>query len=104
MKESTKKRLKRVGIVAGIAIGVPAVSILGYVLLHKPVKVEHPCKRTFTRADGIPKKAFDSAIRANWQSVVQLFCHGEVCNSYEAKGKFYTGHSKNSIIRSIKVA
>lgn len=104
MKETTKKKIKKVSIGIGVVAGTAFVGIACYVFGHRPVKVKNPCPRTFMRADGVPKKAYDKPWRANWQTVVQLVRHGEVCNSYEANGKYYTGHSKKAIIRSIRVA
>lgn len=72
-----------------------------YVVCNKPSVVTNPCRRTFYREDGVPKKAFDTAWRANLQVVKQLFLHGEVCNPYQANGKYYTGHSKYAPIKSI---
>ena len=95
MKETTKKRLKKVGIGAGFFLGVVTVGTFGYVLGYKP-KDGIPCSRSVMRADGVPKKAFDSAIRANCQSVIQFVFHGEICRPYKIGNKFYTGHIKRA--------
>ena len=97
MTEKHKKRLKKVGWVAGGA----ALLVVAYVFGNKPAKVAIPCHRSCYRADGCPKKAFDKPWKANLQSVKQLLFHGELCNSYQVGDKFYTGHSKNAPCRSI---
>jgi len=76
--------------------GLAALGMGSYVLLNKPEIVTNPCRRTFMRSDGRPKVAFDSAWRANFQSLVQLICHAEICYPYEANGKYYTGHKSNN--------
>ena len=97
MKTTAKKILIGVGTVAGISI----LAIGGYVVFHKPSEVRNPCQRSFFRADGIPKVAFDKAWKANWQSVIQLVHYGEICNSYKVGESYYTGHSKYAKYRSI---
>ena len=96
MTKKDKKRIAYLGVATLAVAGVGA-----YVLGHTPTKVENPSPRAFVRADGIPKIAFDKPWKANWQTVKQLFRYGEVCNSYQAGGKFYTGHSKKAILKSI---
>lgn len=102
MKENIKKKLKTAG---KVFLGVAAVGATGvaiYVNFNKPAQVTTPSYRTYFRADGKPKVAFNTARRANWQAVKQLFLHGEVCNPYQApNGKFYTGHSRSAIVRNI---
>lgn len=79
-----------------ILVGITG-SVLGcgalYVFGHKPDVVKHPCKRSTFRKDGKPKVAFDTAYRANLQTIIQLLFYGELCNSYQVGGKYYTGHS-----------
>lgn len=87
--------------VVGGSAAMAALGVVCYVYGHKPDEVKRPCWRTFHRADGKPKKSFDSAAAANWQSVKQLFLKGEVCNPYQADGKYYTGHSKYASVRSL---
>lgn len=77
------------------------VAAAGYVLFNKPAVVTNPCKRTFYRLDGKPKVSFKTPQRANWQSLKQLCCYGEVCNPYYANGRYYTGHSNKAPIKSI---
>ena len=82
------------------------ISLLGlatvvYVFGHKPDVVSEPCFRSRHRADGRPKKAFNTPQAANWQSVKQLVRYGEVCNSYQVDDEYYTGHSKNAFRRNI---
>lgn len=96
-----KTKTKKVLLTLGGAVGAAGLFTAAYVMFNKPSHVEHTCPRTFTRGDGKPKIAFQSPRRANFQSVKQLFLHGEVCNPYEANGKYYTGHSKNAFIKSI---
>lgn len=101
MKNETKKKIKTAAYIAGgIAVTV-AVGTAAYVFGHKPAVVNNPCFRSCHRADGCPKKAFDKAWKANWQSVKQLLLHGEVCNSYQVGERCYTGHSKEAFCRSI---
>lgn len=100
--ETKTKKILGYGI-AGCALAVVAVGA-AYVMFNTPDKVKTPCWRTFHRKDRKPKMAFKSAARANFQSLTQLVLHGEVCNSYEANGKFYTGHSKYAAIKNIRVA
>ncbi len=87
-------------IIGGVATLV-TLGAVGYVCYHKPDVVKNPCRRTFFRSDGVAKKCFDTAAKANLQTLKQLILHGEVCNSYEANGKYYTGHSKDALIKSI---
>lgn len=101
-KETIKQKLKTVGKTILVASIVSALGTAAYVVFNKPKQVKNACPRTYHRADGKPKVAYNSAQRANWQAVKQLFLHGEVCNPYQApNGKYYTGHSKNAIIKSI---
>lgn len=83
---------------AGVAVAVAGA----YVCLHKPAVVNNSCWRSTHRADGRPKKSFDSAARANLQSLIQLLRHGEICNSYKVGDKYYTGHSNKTPIKSVK--
>lgn len=96
-----KKKIKKCLYVVGGTLGTGLVITGAFVLFNKPSKVRTPCWRSFNRADGTPKIAFDSPQRANLQSVKQLFLHGEVCNPYQAGDKYYTGHSKNAFIKNI---
>lgn len=102
MKEQSKKVLKYMGYTALGVTSVISAGVIGFIVFNNPSKVEHPCFRTFNRADGMPKKVLDSRMAANLQSVKQLFRHGEVCNPYMANGKYYTGHSKTAWLRNIK--
>lgn len=97
MKKSTKKRLL---IGAGIStVAIAAISL--FVFKHKPAVVVNPTYRSFYRADGVAKKAFDTPVQANLQAVKQLVLHGEICTPYQAGEKFFTGHPRNMPIRSI---
>jgi hypothetical protein len=89
-----KKKKKKIVATVAAVVGTATAVVATYVFGHKPNVVTKPCYRSLHRADGRPKIAFDSAWRANWQSVKQLFLHGEVCNSYQVNDKFYTGHSR----------
>lgn len=102
MKKEFKKNIKTAGkLVFGVVI-VCAAGAATYVGFNKPAKVTNPCHRTYFRADGKPKVAFNSAHSANLQSLKQFVRYGEVCNVYQApNGKFYTGHSKNAVVRNI---
>ena len=100
-KKMNKKTLKNIGIGVGVVAGVSILAIGGYVVFHKPSEVRNPCQRSFFRADGIPKVAFDKAWKANLQSVIQLVHYGEICNSYQVGESYYTGHSKYAKYRSI---
>lgn len=97
MKIKTKKAL----LIGGSIVAAGIVGTACYVLGHTP-KPGIPCSRSTMRADGIPKVAFDKPWKANLRTIVQFVRHGEVCTSYEINGKFYTGHSKKAIIRSIR--
>lgn len=97
MNKKTKYTLLGIGAAAVAGAGAAAC----YIAFNKPDVVTNPCFRTFFRQDGTPKKAFDSAQRANAQAVWQLIRYGEVCNPYEAAGRFYTGHSKDALIKSL---
>lgn len=103
MKEKTKRALKGIGYTALCVTSVIGAGVISFVVFNNPSKVEHPCLRTFTRLDGIPKKAFDSRMAANLQSVIQLIRYGEVCNPYMANGKYYTGHSNKAWVRNINI-
>ena len=92
-----KKRL----LIAAASIAGAAVIGTVVALTRKPDVVTNPCWRTFHKADGTPKKPFDTALQANLQSLKQLVQHGEVCNPYQANGKFFTGHSNTALVRSI---
>ena len=100
-KLSSKTTAKKILIGVGTVAGVSILAIGGYVVFHKPSEVRNPCQRSFFRADGIPKVAFDKAWKANWQSVIQLVHYGEICNSYKVGESYYTGHSKYAKYRSI---
>lgn len=89
-----KKKKKKIVATVAAVVGTATAVVATYVFGHKPNVVTKPCYRSLHRADGRPKIAFDSAWRANWQSVKQLILHGEVCNSYQVNDKFYTGHSR----------
>ena len=97
MKKKTKKTLCILG---GAVVGAAACYIAS-IYLKDPKVVSNPCWRSFNRADGIPKKAFDTALEAKNQAVKQFFLHGEICRPYEAGGNFFTGHSENDLIHSI---
>lgn len=94
------KKKKIVKILGGTALLTTAVAA-AYVFGHKPDIVTNPCWRSCHLADGRCKKAFETAAKANWQSVKQFVLHGEICNSYQVGDKFYTGHSKYAWCRSI---
>lgn len=101
MKKETKKKLKNAAYIAAGIGGVAFVGTAAYVFGYKPDVVDNPCFRSCHRDNGCPKKPFDKAWKANWQTVKQLFLYGEVCNSYQVGDKYYTGHSKNAFCRSI---
>lgn len=102
MKRKTElSTAKKIGYGVGAVAGVTLLFTVGYVAFHKPDIVKNPCPRSFYRADGIPKKAFDKPWKANLQTVIQLVRHGEICNSYQVGEKFFTGHSKKAICRCI---
>lgn len=97
-KMSTARKIGYgVGVVGGTAFLLTAM----YVVYHKPDVVKNPCTRSFFRADGIPKVAFDKAWKANLQTVIQFACHGEICNSYQVGELFFTGHSNKAFCRCI---
>ena len=95
-----KAKTKRMLLVASSVAGAAVIGTV-FALTRKPTVVENPCWRTFHRADGTPKKPFDTAFDANLQSLKQLVKHGEICNPYQANGKFFTGHSNTALVRSI---
>lgn len=95
------KKIKKIAIIGGCAVLLATVGTAAYVFGHKPDVVTNPCWRSCHLADGRCKKAFNTAVQANWQSVKQLFLHGEVCNPYQVGDKYYTGHSKNAWCKSI---
>ena len=97
----TRKILKKIGYSILGTAAILAAGTLVYVLGHKPDVVSEPCFRSRHRADGRPKKAFNTAQKANWQSVKQFVRYGEVCNSYQVDDKYYTGHSKNAFCKNI---
>lgn len=101
MKSETKKKVKKVGYVLGGGVLVIAAGTAAYVFGHTPDYVDNPCFRSCHRANGCPKKPFDKAWKANWQSVKQFILHGEICNSYQVDNRFYTGHSKNAFCKNI---
>lgn len=101
MKQKTKKRKKYAACITGGVVLAAVAGTAAYVFGHKPDVVNKPCFRSCHRIDKLPKKPFDKAWKANWQTVKQFFFHGEVCNSYKVGGKYYTGHSKNAFCRSI---
>lgn len=95
-----KKITKRVLIGAAVATtAITAISL--FVFKHKPAVAANPTHRSFYRADGVAKKAFDTPAKANFQVIKQLFLYGEICTPYQAGKKFYTGHNCNIPIRSI---
>ena len=100
-KKMDKKTLTKIGICVGAVATISLLAVGGYVVFHKPSVVRNPCQRSFVRADGIPKVAFDKAWKANLQSVIQLVHYGEICNSYQVGESYYTGHSKYAKYRSI---
>lgn len=103
MNEKLKKAAKTAAYaVGGIAVAT-AVGAAAFVCFNKPSVVQNPCWRSCHLADGRCKKAFDAAWKANLQSVKQFFLHGEICNPYQVGNKFYTGHSKYAICRSINL-
>lgn len=87
-------------IIGGTLVLTTAVTV-AYVVGHKPDIVTNPCWRSCHLADGRCKMAFDTAAKANLQTVKQFFRHGEICNSYKVGDKYYTGHSRNAWCRSI---
>lgn len=101
MKKENKKKLKISAYIAGGLVLTLAAGTAAYVFGHKPAKVLNPCFRSCHRADGCAKKAFNSAWRANLQSLLQVVRYGEVCNAYQVGNKFYTGHSKTAFCRNI---
>ena len=94
-------KTKKIGYGVGAVAATTLLFTATYVVFHKPDVVKNPCPRSFFRADGIPKVAFDKPWKANLQTVIQLVLHGEICNSYQIGEKFYTGHSKKAICRCI---
>lgn len=93
MKEKTKSRIKTGLKVAGIAAGAAVIAGTLYVVAYPPRQGKNS-PRSIYRADGVPKKAFDSRIRANLQSLIQLVRHGELCLPYKIGDKYYTGHNR----------
>lgn len=102
-KKKKMTKIKKYGYIAAGAVAVAGIAGAAYVFGHRPDVVKSPCFRSCFRADGCPKMPFNSAWRANLQSVIQLFRYGEVCNSYQVGDRYYTGHSKNAIFRSINI-
>lgn len=98
---NTKKIIKVAGYTLVGAAAIVTTGALAYIYCHKPDVVSEPCFRSLHRADGRPKKAFDTPQKANLQSVKQFVKYGEVCNSYQVDDKYYTGHSKNAFCRNI---
>lgn len=70
------------GYCVSAAVGAAVGTAGWFMCTHKPDIVKTPCVRTFFRSDGIAKKSFDSSWRANLQSIIQLFSHGEICLPY----------------------
>lgn len=83
---------KKVCIVAGTVFGAGA-AVAAWCFGHKPSEGIN-CIRSVMRADGVPKKPFGSAARANLQSVWQYVRYGEKCHAYKIGEKFYTGHRR----------
>lgn len=101
MEQQKKSTAKKICYCIGGVAGISILAIGGYVFFHKPPVVRNPCQRSFFRADGIPKVAYDKAWKANLQSFFQFVHYGEICNSYQVGESFYTGHSKYAKHRSI---
>lgn len=93
MKETTKKNIKKGAKIAGIALGLTAVAGIAFVYGYTP-KPGSDSPRALLRLDGVPKKAFKTARRANLQCIIQLVRYGELCLSYRVGDKFYTGHNR----------
>lgn len=96
-----KNQEEKIATIVGGTLALVALGTIAYLLGHKPDIVTKPCWRSCHLADGRCKKAFDTAAQANWQSVKQFVCHGEVCNSYQVGDKYYTGHSRYAWVRSV---
>lgn len=93
MNEKTKQRLKKVGKVALYSAAAVGTLTAIAVVCYQPKEGKHS-PRSLVRNDGIPKKAFNSRIRANLQCLLQLVKHGELCVPYKIKDKYYTGHNR----------
>lgn len=96
-----KKKIKKIACVAAGCAAAAGLGLIAFVYGHKPDVVNNPCFRSTHRADGKPKKPFNTAKEANMQSLKQFFRHGEVCNSYQVGDKYYTGHSNTAPFRNI---
>lgn len=84
--------------VYGLAIfGAVSIGCTHYVMNHKPVRVKHPCRRCFFRADGKPKMAMSTPQHANLQSLIVRLRYNEKCRPYSAGGKYYIGHYRNAV-------
>ena len=100
-KKMEAKKIKKACITGGIILSGGLLLGVCYVRFHKPAVVQRPCYRSFHRADGCPKVAYDTSQKANWQSIKQLLRHGEICNPYQVGNKYYTGHSKYALCKNI---
>lgn len=92
-KETIKKVGKKVGKYALLTTAAVGVVVVGTVVIYQP-KTGKQCRRALFRSDNIPKKAFNSRIRANFQSLIQLVKHRELCIPYKIGDKYYTGHNR----------
>lgn len=92
-KETIKKVGKKVGKYALWTTAAVGVVVVGTVVIYQP-KTGKQCRRALFRSDNIPKKAFNSRIRANFQSLIQLVKHRELCIPYKIGDKYYTGHNR----------
>lgn len=88
-----KETIKKVGKYALWTAATVGVVVIGTVVIYQP-KSGKQSRRALFRSDNIPKKAFNSRIRANFQSLIQLVKHGELCLPYKIGDKYYTGHNR----------
>lgn len=90
MKKETIKKVGKYVLWSTAAVGA---IVVGTVVIYQP-KQGKPSRRALYRSDNIPKKAFNSRIRANFQTLIQLVKHGELCLPYKIGDKYYTGHNR----------
>ena len=94
MDKEYKNKIKKVAKWSFVAATIGAVLVgVGYVFLNEPNQGKGNWRSTH-RSDGKPKVAYNTAKRANFQSLKQLILHGEVCHPYQISDKYYTGHKR----------